>query len=120
VTLAVINSSSAGRVYNVGESHVPTMAERLADFARVAGWRGRIIRVAASALPEGDRMPQDFVHHLVYDTARIRAELGHIEVVPSEEQAASSLGSAMGPPLEVSSPSSGFSSQPFLGVVGSR
>jgi hypothetical protein len=39
------------------------MAERLAEFARVANWRGYIVEVAASELAEQDRMPYDFAHH---------------------------------------------------------
>ena len=84
VVLAVTNSASAGRIYNVGESHAPTMAERLAEFARVAGWRGHIYEVPASELGETDRMPYDFAHHIAYDTTRIRTELGYNEVVPHQ------------------------------------
>jgi nucleoside-diphosphate-sugar epimerase len=82
VILTATNSRSAGRIYNVGESHTPTMAERLAEFARVAGWRGQIPEVPASELGETDRMPYDFANHIAYDTTRIRAELGYKEVVP--------------------------------------
>jgi hypothetical protein len=60
------------------------MTERLAEFARVAGWHGNIIEVPASELPETDRMLYDFSHHIVSDTARIRTELGYREVVPHE------------------------------------
>jgi nucleoside-diphosphate-sugar epimerase len=81
---AVTNSVSAGRIYNVGEFHTPTMAERLAEFARVVAWRGHIIAVPASELPETDRMLYDFSHHIVSDTTRIRTELGYKEVVPHE------------------------------------
>jgi nucleoside-diphosphate-sugar epimerase len=82
VILTATNSRSAGRIYNVGESHTPTMAERLAEFARVAGWRGQILEVPASELGETDRMPYDFANHIAYDTTRIRADLGYKEVVP--------------------------------------
>jgi hypothetical protein len=51
------------------------MAERLAEFARVSGWQGRIVEVPASELSEADRMPYDFAHHIDYDTTRIRTEL---------------------------------------------
>jgi nucleoside-diphosphate-sugar epimerase len=85
VVLAVTNSAAAGRIYNVGEMDAPAMAERLADFARVIGWQGRIVRTPASELPEADRMAQDFAHHLAYDTIRIRRELGYKEVVPHHE-----------------------------------
>jgi nucleoside-diphosphate-sugar epimerase len=84
VVLAVDNPAAAGRIYNVGERRTPTMAERLSEFARVAGWRGRIIKVPATDLPETDRMSQNFAHHLAYDTTRIRSELGYKEIVPRE------------------------------------
>ena len=60
------------------------MAERLAEFARVANWRGHIVEVPASELAEKDRMPYDFAHHIVLDTTRIRTELDYKEVVPAE------------------------------------
>jgi hypothetical protein len=60
------------------------MAERLAEFARAAGWQGRILEVPPSDLAESDRLPHDFTHHLAYDTARIRSELGYHEVVPRQ------------------------------------
>ena len=82
VVLAVTNSASAGRIYNVGESETPTMAERLIEFARATAWTGRILEVPASELCESERMPHDFAHHVVYDTARIRTELGYKEVIP--------------------------------------
>ena len=91
VVLAVTNSAAAGRTYNVGEPRAPSMAERLAEFARVAGWQGRIVRARASELPEADRMPQDFAHHLAYDTTRIRTELGYQEVVPHQVSLAQTL-----------------------------
>jgi nucleoside-diphosphate-sugar epimerase len=84
VALAVVNSTSAGHIYNVGEAHTPTMAERLTEFARAAGWEGRIIEVPESELDETERMPYDFTHHVVCDTARIRTELGYNEVVPRQ------------------------------------
>jgi nucleoside-diphosphate-sugar epimerase len=84
VVLAVTNSGSAGRIYNVGEPDTPTMAERLAEFARVAGWEGRICEVPASELAETDRMPYNFAHHIAYDTTRIRTELGYKEVIPRQ------------------------------------
>jgi nucleoside-diphosphate-sugar epimerase len=82
VVLSATNPRSAGRIYNVGEANTPTMSVRLAEFAGAIGWRGRITEVPASALDEADRLPYDFAHHLVYDTSRIRAELGHKETLP--------------------------------------
>ncbi len=84
VVLAATLDAAAGRTYNVGEAIAPTWAERLSEWARVAGWRGRIVPVAADALPENERMAQDFSHHLAIDTTRIRHELGYAEPVPRE------------------------------------
>jgi nucleoside-diphosphate-sugar epimerase len=84
VVLAATRDVAAGRIYNVGEAIAPSWAERLAEWARVAGWHGRILPVAADALPENERMAQDFSHHLAIDTTRIRRELGYAEVVPRE------------------------------------
>jgi nucleoside-diphosphate-sugar epimerase len=91
VVLAATNPAAAGRIYNVGEINAPAMAERLADFARVAGWQGRIVRAPASELPEADRMAQDFAHHLTYDTTRIREEIGYREIVPYEASLARTI-----------------------------
>jgi len=85
VVLAATRARDGSRVYNVGELRTATMRERLEAFAEAAGWRGQIIPVAAAELPESARMPHHFSHHLVYDTSRIRAELGYEEVVPPEE-----------------------------------
>ena len=91
VVLAAIHPSSAGRIYNVGEVGAPTMLERLEEFGGAAGWTGRIIPLRACELPEADRMPQDFSHHLAYDTSRIRCELGYRETVPREISVARTL-----------------------------
>lgn len=82
IVLAVTNPISARRIYNVGEAHAPTMAERLSEFASVAGWEGRIFEVPDFEMDEKDRMSYDFAHHIVYNTARIQSELGYQEVVP--------------------------------------
>ncbi len=67
------------------------MTERIAEFARVAGWRGHIVDVPLSELAEKDRMPHNFAHHIVYDTTRIRTELDYKEVVPPEVALARTL-----------------------------
>ena len=84
VVCAATSTSSAGRTYNVGELYTPTMLERLKEFARAAGWHGRIQEVPASELDEKDRIFHDFAHDIAYDTTRIRTELGYKEVVPRD------------------------------------
>ena len=85
VVLAATNGRAAGRIYNVGDAQTPTWIERLEEWARIAGWRGRIVAVPPAELPEEQRMPLDYRHHLAVDTSRIRAELGYAEVVPRDE-----------------------------------
>jgi nucleoside-diphosphate-sugar epimerase len=38
-----------------------------------------------------DWMPYDFAHHIAYDTARIRGELGYKEVIPHQAGLAHTL-----------------------------
>jgi nucleoside-diphosphate-sugar epimerase len=90
-TLAVLMENSAGRIYNVGESATPTMAERLGEVGRAAGWRGRLLPVPAAELPEAERMPHDFAHHVAIDTSRIRGELGYAEIEPPEQALAATI-----------------------------
>ena len=66
VALAVLDDRASGRIYNVGEAHTPTMGERLAQ------------------LPPRDHipispLPANFDQPIVYDTSRIRRELGFSE-----------------------------------------
>jgi nucleoside-diphosphate-sugar epimerase len=85
VVLAATNPRAASRIYNAGEPEPPTWAERLADLAVAAGWTGRIVPVPPEELPDDQRMPFDFAHHLVTDTRRIREDLGYREVVERSE-----------------------------------
>ena len=77
VVLAATDGGAAGRIYNAGEAETPTWRERLEEWARVAGWSGRIVTGPAGEL--------DYSHHLSIDSGRIRRELGYKEVVPREE-----------------------------------
>ena len=82
--LAVTSARAAGRVYNVGELNTPTQRKRLEDFARLAGYTGRIVEV-----PDEKRLPsagsEDFSQHWTLDTTRIREELGFGEISNYEE-----------------------------------
>ena len=72
VALAVLDDRAAGRIYNVGEAHTPTMGERLAQ------------------LPSPGDVPispfeANFDQPIVYDTSRIREELGYSEILDETE-----------------------------------
>lgn len=72
IVLAAISPQAAGRVYNVGEEHTPTIAERLA-------W------MPPSAIEESRNDRFDYAHDIAYDTTRIRQELGFCEIIPERE-----------------------------------
>jgi nucleoside-diphosphate-sugar epimerase len=72
VALAATHLAAAGRVYNVGESSTPTLAERLA-------W------LPPSAMEPDLNSDFDFSQDMAYDTSRIRTELGYREIVSEEE-----------------------------------
>lgn len=71
IVLAAIHPVAAGRIYNVGEEHTPTVGERLID-------------MPASTLPALDS-PLNFAQDMVYDTTRLRTELGYGEHIPYDE-----------------------------------
>lgn len=71
IVLAVIEERAGGRVYNVGEEPTPTIRERLA-----------MLPPPAKAY---DSPAVCFDQDMIYDTSRIRSELGYCEVVPYEE-----------------------------------
>jgi nucleoside-diphosphate-sugar epimerase len=66
IVLASTHPSAPGRTYNVGEAHTPTMAARLARLP---------------TRPRRAPPPFDYTQSVVYDTRRIRSELGYAEVV---------------------------------------
>ena len=70
---------AAGGIYNVGEAVTPTVADRLA-------------RLPPSSSVAASPMPANFDQHIVYDTSRIRRELGYAEPVSYEEGLRRTLG----------------------------
>ncbi|MGO9648609.1 NAD-dependent epimerase/dehydratase [Candidatus Sulfotelmatobacter sp. SbA7] len=72
IVLAAMHPAAAGRVYNVGEERTPTVAERMAG-------------LRASTVASDENNAYNFGQDIVYDTGRIRAELGYEEIVAYEE-----------------------------------
>jgi nucleoside-diphosphate-sugar epimerase len=85
IALAVTDDRAAGKVYNVGEAQVPTVAERVRQIGRIAGWNGKVVPLSADRLPAHLRAPYEPHQDLVVDTRKFRAELGFGEPVSSEE-----------------------------------
>lgn len=80
IVLAALSPAARGRIYNVGEEHTPTIGERLA-------------KLPPSDFPD-QHLPFHFEHDIVYDTSRIRRELGYREVVPESDAALLTLRTA--------------------------
>ncbi|MEX2140069.1 MAG: NAD-dependent epimerase/dehydratase family protein [Pirellulales bacterium] len=72
IVLAASDSRANGRIYNVGEEHTPTVAERLSQ-------------LPPSDAPALHDLPYNFEQHLVFDSGRIRHELGYSELVDCQE-----------------------------------
>jgi nucleoside-diphosphate-sugar epimerase len=70
IVLAALHPAAAG-IYNVGEEHTPTIAERLAE-------------LPPSSVPDAS-MALNFEHDIAYDTNRIRRDLDYKEPVEYEE-----------------------------------
>ena len=85
IVLAIDREEAAGRIYNVGERATPSVAERVGKIAVAAGWRGTIVLQEASKLPPGLVVPLHFDQEIVYDTSRLRRELGYEEPVSEAE-----------------------------------
>ncbi len=85
IAVAVLDQRAAGRIYNIGESSVPTMAERVRLIGRVAGWDGAIVPLPADRLPQHLRAPYEPRQDLVVDVTRFRTELDFTEPLTTEE-----------------------------------
>jgi nucleoside-diphosphate-sugar epimerase len=79
IVLAVTNPRAIGRIYNVGDEPTLTIAEWIQEIGNAAGWHGSIVPVPSERLPESLRTHINTSQHLVFDTTRIRRELGYQE-----------------------------------------
>jgi nucleoside-diphosphate-sugar epimerase len=85
IALAVTDERAAGKVYNIGEAVVPTMAERIRQIGDIAGWDGEVVPLSGDRLPPHLSTPYRQNQDLVMDTGKLRRELGFDESVPDNE-----------------------------------
>jgi nucleoside-diphosphate-sugar epimerase len=85
IALAVADERAAGRVYNLGEAKVPTMAERVREIGKLAGWKGTVVPLSSERLPAHLRTPYQPRQDLVVDTRRFRSELDYGEPLSRDE-----------------------------------
>ena len=81
LALAVLSERTAGRVYHVAEPTAHSEREWLERIAGAAGWRGEIVIVPRSRLPETLQADLDFGQQYELDSTRIRDELAYAEIV---------------------------------------
>lgn len=85
IALAVADERAAGKVYNIGEVTVPTMAERIHRIGEIAGWGGEVVPCNADRLPPHLRTPYQPQQDLVVDTRKVRSELGFHDPLSYDE-----------------------------------
>ena len=91
VVLAVTDPRATGRIYNVGDEPTLTIAQWIRAIGDVAGWSGTIVSLPQAQLPEALRSKINTNQDLVYNTARIRQELGYQELVSLPEALAQTI-----------------------------
>lgn len=78
--------AGAGRVYNCGDEHVLTLAQRVEIIAAALGRQIEIVSMPwPLAVPARPLVMQPLPTHRVYDLSRLRADLGYRDVVPAAE-----------------------------------
>ena len=104
IALTVLNQEAAGRVYNIGESSVPTMAERVRLIGHAAGWDGAIVPLPADRLPRHLRTPYEPQQDLVTDVTCFRTEMDFTDPVTYEEGLSRTIVWERSNPLESGDP----------------
>lgn len=82
IVVAATGPAAPSRIYNVGEEPTPTISERLAG-------------LPPSQMPEDTSSQFNFAQNIVYDTSRIRRELGYTEPISYTEGMRRTLGLAL-------------------------
>ncbi len=81
IALAATNPRAVTRTYNVGEHPTPTLEARVRALGDAAAWRGELAIVPEAQLPAELRSPTIYARDVIFDTNRIRTELGYSESV---------------------------------------
>jgi nucleoside-diphosphate-sugar epimerase len=75
------DQTCAGSIYNVGERSGLPESEWIKSIASEVGWRGQIVPVDPTDLPEQMRSNLAWQHHLETDTTLIRKATGLVDPV---------------------------------------
>jgi nucleoside-diphosphate-sugar epimerase len=85
IVLAITNKRAEGRIYNVGEPVTSTMKEWIESIGHTVGWHGKVVTVPEASLPSQLVSGINTIQPLVFDSARIRQELGYCESIEPDE-----------------------------------
>jgi nucleoside-diphosphate-sugar epimerase len=91
IVLAMVDDRASGRIFNVGEPDALSLADWVRAIGQAVVWSGEVVAIPGDRLPEQFRKPLNFAQDLVYDTTRIREELGYQESVRREEAIAKTV-----------------------------
>jgi len=101
ICLAVGDKRAVGRIYNVGEVAGREERDWIQSIASEIGWKGEVISVSRSLLPEHMRGGINWQHHLATDTSRIRTDLGFSDPVSFHESLVRTIAWERANPAEI-------------------
>jgi nucleoside-diphosphate-sugar epimerase len=79
IVLALTHEAAGKRIFNIGESETPSMLAWVQKLGELVGWRGQVLSVPRGVLPPQLSMPIDARQHMLFDSSKIREELGYAE-----------------------------------------
>ncbi|MGB3756129.1 MAG: NAD-dependent epimerase/dehydratase family protein [Rivularia sp. (in: cyanobacteria)] len=85
IALAVTKEQAKGRIYNVAEPETLSEEERITKIGKLAGWKGKVIRLSKEKFPQNWNFPFNTEQDWFVDSTKIREELGYREIVPIEK-----------------------------------
>ena len=85
IALAAEKQTAAGQVYNVGSAQVLSVAAWVEAIGQAIGWEGEVRLLPRPHLPEHLQTPYTYQQHILFDTSKIRRELGYYELVNLED-----------------------------------
>jgi nucleoside-diphosphate-sugar epimerase len=85
IATVVMDERSARRIYNIAEPEAIPEAVWVQRIGKEAHWKGMVISLPNSRLPQHLQQEYAWEHELVLDSERIRRELGYQEVISQDE-----------------------------------
>jgi nucleoside-diphosphate-sugar epimerase len=84
IALAAERQTAAGQIYNVGSPQTFSLAAWVQAIGAEMDWEGQVRLLERRNLPEHLHTSYNYQQHILYDTEKIRRELGYYEIVPTD------------------------------------